>query len=216
MDGSMDHSPPTATETSHTEQEPSELWQETLARLQYQMAAETFDRLLRSSRLVEATGDLWRIAVRPHAVDWLTHRLNPLVTRNLCDLAGREIRLEYVADESCPKDRPRPAEESGPKDRPPPAETEPPEDTTRHLNRRPPLQRASPAAEAVDPPPSALESILAFDPNSASGGGFWKMGHYANWFWAAYLGTVAWRVYELVISGDRRPQKTRWTPPRRY
>jgi len=42
------------------------------------------------------------------------------------------------------------------------------------------------------------------------------MGHYANWFWAAYLGTVAWRVYELVISGDRRPEKTRWTPPRRY
>ena len=42
------------------------------------------------------------------------------------------------------------------------------------------------------------------------------MGHYANWFWAAFLGTVAWRVYELVVSGDKRPQKTLWTPPRRF
>jgi hypothetical protein len=42
------------------------------------------------------------------------------------------------------------------------------------------------------------------------------MGHYANWFWAALLGPVAWRVYELVVSGDRRGDKTLWTPPRRY
>ena len=77
------------------------------------------------------------------------------------------------------------------------------------------MQQAPAPQEGLSPSP-ALASILAFDPNSASGGGFWKMGHYANWFWAAYLGTVAWRVYELVISGDRRPEKTRWTPPRRY
>jgi hypothetical protein len=61
-----------------------------------------------------------------------------------------------------------------------------------------------------------MACLLAFDPNSASGGGFWKMGHYANWFWAAYLGPVSWRVYELVVSGDKRADKREWTPPRRY
>jgi len=90
----MDNSPPTAAETSNTEQEPLALWQEALNRLQYLMAAEIFDHLLRGSRLVEATGDSWRIAVRPNAVEWLAHRANPLVKRTLCDLAGRELHLE--------------------------------------------------------------------------------------------------------------------------
>jgi hypothetical protein len=42
------------------------------------------------------------------------------------------------------------------------------------------------------------------------------MGHYATWFWAPLLGAVAWRVYELVVSGDKRRNKTTWSPPRRY
>jgi hypothetical protein len=42
------------------------------------------------------------------------------------------------------------------------------------------------------------------------------MGNYATHFWAALLGPVAWRVYELVISEDKRSPKTLWSPPRRY
>jgi hypothetical protein len=185
--------------------EPAELWQEALRRLQHQMAAETFVGLLRDSHLIEAADSTWTIGVRPHAVGWLANRPNPLIERTVSHLAGSEVSLEYVAQEH------------------PPAVKEPTVPRTETLLRAgSPLPADSPPAP--EPPPrdrlrparSAFEDLLSFDPNSASGGGFWKMGHYANWFWAAYLGTVAWRVYELVVSGDKRPQKTLWTPPRRY
>ena len=175
--------------------EAADLWEEALGRLQHVMKADTFAHLLRDSHLVEATDDTWRIAVQPRAIAWLAGRDNALVRRTVSIVTGRDVSLEYVAQER------------------PPATPSPP---------RAPRPADSPAAP--DPPtrdqkparPSALESLLSFDPNSASGGGFWKMGHYANWFWAAFLGTVAWRVYELVVSGDKRPRKTLWTPPRRF
>ena len=224
----MDSSPPTAAESGTQEPEPSRnrptdaqssdtepavIWQETLRQLQHQISADTFASLLRGSHLVEATDGTWTIGVRPHAVEWLSNRPNPLIKRTVAYLVGSEVRLEYVADERPPAPAPRPAARGG---------TVPPSGTSRGARTPAPGETSAARASshrahaAETSSPSALECLLSFDPNSASGGGFWKMGHYANWFWAAFLGTVAWRVYELVVSEDKRPRKTLWTPPRRF
>jgi heme exporter protein D len=200
----MDENPSPAAEIGTKEPEPpgtepADVWQEALRQLRQQMSADTFASLLRGSHLVEAANGTWKIAVRPHAVSWLANRANPLIKRTVSYLLGSEVSLEYVADEQPPASAPRPAAPGG---------TAPPGGPSR---TRDPSQPARQPA-----PPSALACLLSFDPNSASGGGFWKMGHYANWFWAAFLGTVAWRVYELVVSEDKRPRKTLWTPPRRF
>lgn len=68
-----------------------------------------------------------------------------------------------------------------------------------------------------DPQPAPIPRIFAdFDPNTASAGGFAMIGNYANAFWAAYLGTVAWRVYQIVYAHDKRRDKGEWTRPRSY
>jgi hypothetical protein len=175
--------------------EPAELWQQTLSLLQTQMDAGTFSYLSRNIRLIDGSDGTWRIGASPRAVAWLAHRANPIIERTVKTLTGRQITLEYVPVETPPV----PAKSA-------------PEPASVDIAREPEVAEA----HAQPAPPSALACLLAFDPNSASGGGFWKMGHYANWFWAAYLGTVPWRVYELVVSGDKRADKTEWTPPRRY
>ena len=205
----MDPSPRPDAATGPQEAEPSsnppapnaesaDLWQEALHRLRHQMSPDTFAGLLGDSRLVESAGDTWIIGVRPHAVQRLTHRPPLVINRMVSLLARREVRLEYIAEE-----HPKVGEEpSAPPPEVPLSET--------------PSAPALPPGDEPPARPSALVRLLSFDPNSAKGGGFWKMGHYANWFWAAYLGTVAWRVYELVVSGDKRTHKTLWTPPRRF
>ena len=170
----------------------ADLWKRALDLLQHRMPAAAFASLIGGTHVVEATEDTWTIGVRPHAVQWLSNRPYPVIERTVASLVEREISLVYVADE-------RPAEAREPAVMP--AEAPP---------------AAWPGRQDPAPPISGLARLLSFDPNSARGGGFWKMGHYANWFWAAYLGTVAWRVYELVVSGDKRPRKTLWTPPRRF
>jgi len=167
------------------------------------MDAATFSHLLRGSHLIEASDHSWKIGARSQAVEWLANRANRVIERTVRTLTGCQITLEYVPIEDPP---PSPPAESAPE--PAPAD-----------NAREPAAADAPGPAEARPqpaPPSAFACLLAFDPNSASGGGYWKMGHYANWFWAAYLGTVAWRVYELVVSGDKRADKTEWTPPRRY
>jgi hypothetical protein len=184
-------------------QQPAELWQQALSLLRGQMDAATFTYLLQGSHLIEGSDSTWKLGVRPHAVEWLVHRANPVIERTVQTLTGRQITVEYVPVEAPPP--PAPAESA-----PEPAPVG---------SAREPAAASAPRRAAARPeptPPSAFACLLAFDPNSASGGGFWKMGHYANWFWAAYLGTVPWRVYELVVSGDKRADKTEWTPPRRY
>ena len=184
--------------------EPADAWDQALSQLQTMMPRDVFERLLRGSFLVEADGDRWTIGVRPHAVDWLANRHNRLIERIVGMLMGRAITLRYAAAEDPP---PVPVPEPSPPD-------DDDDDAQSPTGARSPTAGRLPARTRAST--AALESLLAFDPNSAKGGGFWKMGHYANWFWAAFLGSVAWRVYELVISGDRRAQKTEWTPPRRY
>jgi len=157
---------------------PADTWQQALSHLQGQMTGAAFDESLRGSRLLDAAGDVWTIAVlSPYAPDWIAHRLDPVIRRTVARLAGRDVTLRYVVA----ADPPAP----------------------------------SPLAPPCPPSPE-LERLLAFDPNTSEGGGFWRMGNYATWFWAALLGAAAWRVYELVVAGDRRRDKSPWTPPRRY
>ena len=186
--------------------QPAELWQQALSLLQGQMEEATFSHLLQGSHLIEGSDGTWRIGARPNVVEWLANRANPVIERTVQTLTGRQTTLEYVPIETPPPPTPTPADSA-----PEPA----PVDSAREADVADEPGRTA-AARPEPAPPSAITCLIAFDPNSASGGGFWKMGHYANWFWAAYLGPVAWRVYELVVSGDKRADKTEWTPPRRY
>jgi len=73
-------------------------------------------------------------------------------------------------------------------------------------------------AEApVDLPTVAREQarfkVPAFDVSEA---GWFPVSEYECRFWAALLGRVAWRVWELVRKADRRKEKSDWTPPQRW
>ena len=235
----MDSSPhPAAADGTHEQEtaqgvrdaaaEAAELWPRVLGLLRPQISADSFASLLGGTRVVEATEDTWTIGVRPHAARWLSARPYPLIERTVAWVAGRRVSLQYVAEEPPAADRGPalpPAQESQPAPPRAPVSSSPPvqelaaSGPTGHKRAAPSPPGQKPAASSLagrKRAPSSLVQLLSFDPNSAMGGGFWKMGHYANWFWAAYLGTVAWRVYELVVSGDKRAQKTLWTPPRRY
>jgi hypothetical protein len=73
------------------------IWAESLTELQLQMTRATFEAWLRGSRVVDAGEDSLTIAVRqPCAVDWLQHRLLPVIGRTVARHAGRELRITFV------------------------------------------------------------------------------------------------------------------------
>jgi hypothetical protein len=84
--------------------------------------------------------------------------------------------------------------------------------------KSPAAQSPTPVAESPVPAvdPDTLRAVRAFNPNTAESGGFSMIGNYANTFWAAYLGTVPWRIYTLVYADDKRKNKTDWTRPVSY
>jgi hypothetical protein len=174
------------------------------------MAKATFDQWLRGSHLLEASGSIWKIGVRdPFAVDWLTNRLGRVVERTVSPLAGHDLTLQYVVAAPPPAPRPPWAHDLAGDSIAPSHDQEP---GTAMDDPRP--ATSSPTRHPASSP--GLDTFLSFDPNTADGGGFWMLGNYASWFWAAFLSAVAWRVYELVVAGDKRRHKTPWTPPRRY
>ena len=74
------------------------IWAESLAELQLQMTRATFDTWLRGSQVVEADDGHLTIAVRhAHAVDWLQHRLLPVIQRTVTRHAGGEVEITFVA-----------------------------------------------------------------------------------------------------------------------
>jgi len=52
-----------------------------------------------------------------------------------------------------------------------------------------------------------------FDPKEA---GWFDVTGYASTFWAALLGRIAWRVWEIVREADHRRDKSEWTPAKRW
>jgi len=69
----------------------------------------------------------------------------------------------------------------------------------------------------VDLPAVARERARFVVPEfDVSEAGWFPVSEYECRFWAALLGRVAWRVWELVRKMDRRKEKSDWTPPQRW
>jgi len=74
------------------------LWTRSLEELKLQMTRATFDTWLRGSRVIEAGDGHLTIAVRhAHAVDWLQHRLLPVIERTVARHADGTIDITFVA-----------------------------------------------------------------------------------------------------------------------
>jgi hypothetical protein len=79
--------------------EAQKLWAHALEELQMQMTRATFDTWLRGTRVVAAGDEYLEVRVRhAHAVEWLTHRLMPVIKRVVERRAGREVDLRFVAE----------------------------------------------------------------------------------------------------------------------
>jgi len=75
------------------------IWANSLAELQLQMTRATFDTWLRGSQVLEADDGHLTIAVRhDHAVDWLQNRLQSLIQRTVARHAGRDLKVDFVAE----------------------------------------------------------------------------------------------------------------------
>jgi hypothetical protein len=77
------------------------LWEDVLGDLQLKMARATFDRLLKGSRLLElqpSDNAVTRLVVQPSspgAVDWLEHRLKPLIQRAVEQRLGQQAEITF-------------------------------------------------------------------------------------------------------------------------
>ena len=81
-----------------TTAEARRIWTRSLGELQMQMTRATFDTWLRGSQVVEAGDGYLTITVRhAHAVDWLQHRLLPVIERTVARHAGGEVKITFVA-----------------------------------------------------------------------------------------------------------------------
>jgi hypothetical protein len=82
--------------------EEERLWARTLSELQLQMARATFDQWLKGSRLIgfeQLRDTAPRLVVgvtNPRAVEWLEHRLKPVVQRTVNRLLGCEVDLQFL------------------------------------------------------------------------------------------------------------------------
>lgn len=90
-------------ESEETPEETTEiavLWKTAKQELVLQMTRQTFDQWLRPAELVGLENGQAVIGVAStYAVDWLSHRLRPVIERTLTRLLGREISADFVVTE---------------------------------------------------------------------------------------------------------------------
>jgi len=85
--------------------EPDQVWAEGLATIKMQTTAATFNTWLARTWVVEQAGDEWTIGVpNAYALDWLTHRLKPMVERALSYAAGSPSSVRFVVGHPDPQD----------------------------------------------------------------------------------------------------------------
>lgn len=90
---------PAESEPDRVLAEARELWTRCLADLQLQMTRDLFATWLRGSQVVEADDSHLTVAVRhASAVDWLQNRLQSLIQRTVARHAGRDLRVDFVAE----------------------------------------------------------------------------------------------------------------------
>jgi hypothetical protein len=77
----------------------ADLWRRTLGVLQATTVAGTFERWLRSSRLVDVDAGRWTVAVRDETgLDWLNDRYMPAVARAARAATGRDVTIHFIAE----------------------------------------------------------------------------------------------------------------------
>ena len=78
---------------------PAELWPLALAELRLQMTKATFHALLADSVLLaEASQDLFLVVVvrNQYAWEWVTFRLQPVISRTLTGIAGYPVQICFI------------------------------------------------------------------------------------------------------------------------
>lgn len=88
------------------------LWAQALAELELQMTRATFDTWLRGSRAVDGAPDEIVVAVEhAYALDWLNHRLMPVIQRTVDRVAGRQMAVRFEVRQPAPRPAPEPLDE---------------------------------------------------------------------------------------------------------
>ena len=77
--------------------DPSEVWGKALEALKLQMTRATFATWLAQTWVIEVDSDEWVIGVpNAYALDWLSHRLAPMIARTLSWAAGAPATVRFV------------------------------------------------------------------------------------------------------------------------
>ena len=88
----------------------ADLWTRSLSMLKLQMSRPTFDTWLRGSQVLDHDDGVLRVGVRhAYAVDWLQHRLSPVIDRTVTTIAGDPVHVEFCVLPSAPVEAPEPA-----------------------------------------------------------------------------------------------------------
>ena len=180
---------------------PDQVWQTALGELQLQLTGATFDTWLGRTRLVSGEDGTFIVGVHnKYAKDWLENRLLSMIKRTLTGLVGRSVEVRFVV-----WNKELESGESGPllqSQASPPTEAQ-----IRFIT-----DTALPTAQSAPVEPRGF-ILPDFDPKEA---GWFDVTGYASTFWAALLGRIAWRVWEIVREADHRRDKSEWTPARRW
>jgi hypothetical protein len=78
---------------------PETLWQEALNQLQQQMTKATFTNWLAGTKAVPEASSARRLSIEVrsrYAQEWLTHRLQPVITRTLAGIAGYCLDVCFI------------------------------------------------------------------------------------------------------------------------
>lgn len=186
---------------------PQQLWTAALGELELQMTHATFDTWLRDTTCIDVDADNEHtlvIAVKNnHAVDWLEHRLRPVIDRTLHRLTGNGTTARFIVTQ-------HPASSI---QHPPPdliAELatilrQVVDPATRKL-----LQQRISAIQGVDTYEDDDE-IPDFDCYGKGGGGYYPVSNYADQFWKPLLKRrKAFLVYTSLRARDKAPRGL-WT-----
>lgn len=179
------------------------IWPQVLIDLQSQLPPETFDLWLRDSTAALDDGRLTVRVASVQAAEWLEQRLGGMISRTVADLCrsngtAAPAGIEFAAGGGRIAGDGRIVS----------LVQGAPEGRTGQVGRSSGMP-VVPVAAAASP----VDDADDFDTHSA---GWMPVSHYENAFWAAFLGRVPWRVWELVRLADRRRKKEGWTPARRW
>ena len=80
------------------EEEYSDVWQQTLAALKNQMAPATFNAHLATCEVVHVAGGTWTVSCAENSLDWLQHRLDDVVLRELRSITEEPVVIEWAVE----------------------------------------------------------------------------------------------------------------------